>query len=198
MWLVITIKRAQLFRRECLHEENYKGRLRFAKRWPFCSHCSLGICAAVLIQGRLLFESFFLAKRRSAATPNDILSALLLFHLNYHSNTNMLSYTAINIQEKTCLAFTGLLFCLLHSIPNSSVVYFLKMLSWGKRNKYPKNWLWYFLAHCANLDCLIIGAYPGFVGPKDYTIRGKNYYFKKRIPNYKFSVRNKTKMNISL
>lgn len=42
---------AQSFRRDCLCQENYRGRLRFARRWHFSSNCSLGACVGQLDSG---------------------------------------------------------------------------------------------------------------------------------------------------
>lgn len=136
MWLVITIKWAQLFRRECSCQGNYRGRLRFARRWHFSSNCSLHVCAAGLIQGQLLFESLFACKGRSAALRNDVWSALLWFHLNCHSNTNSASPHRHQHSGEglPCLHKTALTSAVEHSQFIRCIL--LKNVFLGKKNKY--------------------------------------------------------------
>lgn len=66
------------------------------------------------------------------------------------------------------------------------------MLSWGKENQYIERLLRYFLARCADCDCLIVGAFPGSVGPKAFTIGEENTTLKK-IQNYEFRITYKNK-----
>lgn len=103
---------------------NGKGRLRFAKRRHFSSNRSLDVCAAVLIQGRLLFESFIPCKEKVCWLHLMIFYLLSCdFIISAIATLAVLSHTAINIQEKAYLAFTRLFFHLLQSILNSSDVY---------------------------------------------------------------------------
>ena len=107
MWLIITMKWAQLFRRRCLCQENYKGRFRFAKRRHFFCNCSLYVCAAVWFRAAAVWELLSLQR--------GLLLHLMMFYqlfcgyiLTTIATLTLLSHTAINTQ-KPCLAFTTLL-----------------------------------------------------------------------------------------
>lgn len=61
------------------------------------------------------------------------------------------------------------------------------MFSWGRKVNILRDSHDIFLAYCTNFNCLIQGAFPGFMGPEAHTIGEGNTTLKEN-----------TKMNIYL
>lgn len=149
------MKWAQLFRRRCLCQENYKGRFRFAKRRHFFCNCSLYVCAAVWFRAAAVWELLSLQR--------GLLLHLMMFYqlfcgyiLTTIATLTLLSHTAINTQ-KPCLAFTTLL-ALPSAIEHFQFIRLCIFLNafLGKGRSIYWETVMIFFAHCAGFDCLII------------------------------------------
>ena len=189
MWLVITIKWAQLFSRECLCQENYRGRLRFAKRWHFSSNCSLDVCAAGLIQGRLLFESFFALQREVCCITYWCFICSSVVSLNCHSNTNSASPhrhqhsgEGLSCLHKTAATSAVELFQFIRCV-------FLKNALPGKKNKCLREGYGIFQPTVQVLIALSQGHFQVLWGLKQITGRKTIFFL---IPNYIFRIRYKS------
>lgn len=66
-----------------------------------------------------------------------------------------LAHAAVNIQEKVCLTFAGLLLHMLESIPNSSDGYIFLNAFLGKQSEYfeRQSWSFFSLLHEFRLPC---------------------------------------------
>lgn len=125
----------------------------------------------------------FPAKRRSAATPNDVLSVLLWFHLNCHSNT---SSTIPHCHQHSgeglaCFHKTARTYAIEHSQFIRCVCFLNVFL--GKKSEYFERQSWYFFSLLHKFQLPYPRSISRFYGTwSSYNWRRK-YYFKREYKN---------------